>query len=83
MGTAKAAVQTETGAGGAGHTAAHPTGAALDAAEGSLVGGDRADQGVGTNNNAGYSPAQTPAADQDAAEGARVSVRPALLSSTA
>ena len=83
MGTTEAAARTETGAGGVGHPAAHPTGTVSDVAEGGLVGGDRANQGGGTNGNAGYSPAQTPAADQDAAEGARVSVRPALLSSTA
>ena len=83
MGTVEAAASMETGAGGMGNPAAHPIGAALAAAAGGPVGGDRARQGGGTNDDAGYLPAHFPAAAQAASVGDRVSARQAPLSGTA
>ena len=57
MGTVEAAARMETGSGGTGQPAAHPTGEASAAAAGVLVGWDRACQGDGTNDDAGNSPA--------------------------
>ena len=67
---------------GRGNPAEHPTGAAPAAAAGGLVGRDRASRGGGESNDAGYSPAQTPVADQAALEGARVRARMAPASGT-
>ena len=70
MGTVEAAARTETGSRGAGHPAAHPTGAALAAATGSPVGGDHARRGGETNNDAGYLPEHSLIAAQGALVGA-------------